>query len=154
MTCANIAGLGYRNGLTIGALMLARLAWRLGHPPPRLPAGMARWQDHGARASHFLLYAAFIAQPVIGYLGSSFTAYPIRYFGVELPAWSPGSPPLKALFSALHLGFACVITVLVVVPIAAGIRHRLLSDGVFDRMWLRADRSRAARRSNPLTSPE
>jgi cytochrome b561 len=122
-------------GLTIGLLVLFRLAWRIGHPPPPLPASMPRWQARAARTSHFLLYAALIAQPLIGYLGSSFTPYPIKYFGVTLPPWGWDAPALKELCSAAHLGLACLITALVAIHIAAALKHLLVNrDGVFQRM--------------------
>jgi cytochrome b561 len=128
-------------GLTIGLIMLVRLAWRLGHPAPPLPQGTPRWEQRAARASHFLLYAALIAQPLAGYLGSSFSGYPIRYFGVALPRWGWDAPALKALFSAIHLGVACFITALVALHILAVLRHLARRDGVFARM-------------GSLTSPE
>jgi len=122
-------------GLTIGVLMLARLAWRLSHGAPPLPGFMPRWQAQAAKASHFLLYAALIAQPVVGYLGSSFTKYPIKYFGTTLPAWGWDAPPLKAIFSGVHFALACLITGLVALHIAAALRHLGRRDGVFERMW-------------------
>src|SRR5947207_1340519 len=122
-------------GLTIGLLVLFRLAWRIGHPPPPLPESMPRWQARAARASHFLLYAALIAQPLVGYLGSSFTPYPIKYFGLVLPYWGWDAPALKELCSAVHFGLACLISVLVAIHIAAALKHLLVNrDGVFQRM--------------------
>lgn len=128
-------------GLTIGLVMLARLAWRMTHRAPPLPQGTPRWELRAARASHFLLYGALIAQPLAGYLGSSFTTYPIRYFGLALPRWGWDAPAFKVLFATVHLGLACLITVLVALHIAAALRHVARRDGMFARMW-------------PLTSPE
>jgi len=122
-------------GLTIGLLMLFRLGWRIGHSPPPLPESTPRWQVRAARISHFLFYAALIVQPVVGYLGSSFTRYPIKYFGVTLPHWGWDAPALKDLCSAVHLGLACLITALVAIHIAAALKHLLVNrDGVFQRM--------------------
>lgn len=127
-------------GLTIGLLMLARLGWRLAHRPPALPAALPPWQARAARASHLLLYAALIAQPLVGYLGSSFTSYPVKYFGHALPAWAWDSPPLKALCSEVHFALACLITALVALHVAAALFHLAKGDGVFERMWPRAQR--------------
>jgi len=150
-------------GLTIGLLMLFRLGWRIGHSPPPLPESTPRWQVRAARISHFLFYAALIVQPVVGYLGSSFTRYPIKYFGVTLPHWGWDAPALKDLCSAVHLGLACLITALVAIHIAAALKHLLVNrDGVFQRMlphlilvvglffWLqRTLRPRPTRRPRP-----
>ena len=124
-------------GLTIAALMLARLAWRIAHPPPPLPDSLPRWQARAAATSHLLLYAALIAQPIVGYLGSSFTPYAIKYFGYTLPAWGWDAPALKALFSSVHFALACLITGLVALHVAAALRHLARRDGVFERMWPR-----------------
>ncbi len=125
-------------GLSIGVLMLLRLAWRLRHPAPPLPAAMPAWQRRAAAASHFLLYACLILQPVWGYLGSSFTRYPVKVFGVTLPHWGWDAPALKDLFSALHLGTASLLTFIVVLHVAAALKHLLLDrDQVFQRMWPR-----------------
>ena len=81
-------------GLLILALMLFRLGWRIGHPAPALPA-MPRWQATLANATHVTLYVALIAMPVSGYLGSVFSGYPVKFFGVTLPSWAPKSEPIK-----------------------------------------------------------
>jgi cytochrome b561 len=123
-------------GLTIGVLMLARLGWRLTHAAPPLPHSMPRWQRNAAHTSHFLLYACLILQPLWGYLGSTFTKYPIKYFGVTLPHWGWDSPALKDLFSALHLGTAWLLMAVLAVHIGAALKHLLVDrDGVFQRMW-------------------
>jgi cytochrome b561 len=134
-------------GLTIGLLMLARLGWRLVHRPPALPESLPRWQARAARASHALLYGALVAQPLAGYLGSSFTAYPIKYFGHTLPHWGWDSPPLKALCSEVHFALACGITALVALHVVAALAHLARGDGVFARMWPRAHRAERLLRS-------
>ena len=130
-------------GLSIGALMLLRLGWRARHGAPPLPASMPRWQRRAAGASHVLLYACLILQPIWGFLGSSFTPYPIKYFGVTLPHWGWDSPALKDLFSALHLGTAGLLMLVLALHVAAALKHLLVDgDEIFFRMWPR-------RRSRP-----
>lgn len=131
-------------GITIGVLMLARLAWRLAHRPPPFPASMPRWQALAARANHRALYACLIAQPIVGYLGSSFTKYPIKFFGYTLATPHLDSPALKDLCSAVHLGLAWLITLLVALHVAAALKHLFERDGVFDRMWPRFPAFQAA----------
>lgn len=121
-------------GLTILALMLARLAWRLAHRPPPFPPSLPRWRAIAARANHWALYALLIAQPLVGYLGSSFTRYPVRFFGLVLPRWGWDSPALKDLLSALHLGLAWLLAVLVAIHVAAALKHLADRDGIFERI--------------------
>ena len=127
-------------GITIGLLMLARLGWRLAHVPPPLPVSLPRWQARAARLSHVVLYTALIAQPLVGYLGSSFTRYPVKYFGLTLPHWGWDAPALKQLCSNVHFVLACLITALVALHSAAALKHLLARDGVFQRMWPRRAR--------------
>lgn len=131
-------------GLTIALLVLARLAWRLRHAPPPLPASVPRWQARAAGASHFLLYAALLLQPLAGYLGSTFSGYPIKYFGVTLPNWGWDAPLLKDVLSQVHFALAWLITLLVLVHIAAAIAHLVKRDGVFQRMLPRSPSAPAA----------
>jgi len=74
-------------GLALLALMLIRLAWRLGHRPPALPA-MPAWQAGLAQTTHVLLYVVLSLQPLSGYLGSEWSGYPVKFFGATLPAWA------------------------------------------------------------------
>jgi len=54
------------SGVTILALTLVRIGWRLTHkPPPYLP--MATWEKRLADVVHFLLYCAMLAAPLTGW---------------------------------------------------------------------------------------
>ena len=55
-------------GLTVLMLSLARLAWRLTHRPPPLPAEMPRWEKFGAQAAHWVLYGLMIGIPLTGWV--------------------------------------------------------------------------------------
>jgi cytochrome b561 len=71
-------------GLTILALTLARLLWRLANPVPPLPAGMRPWERVSARAVHVLFYVLMIAIPLFGWatVSSAPLAVPTMWFGV------------------------------------------------------------------------
>lgn len=126
-------------GLVVLALMLARIAWRLGHPPPPLPA-MPRWQARLAHATHLLLYAALVALPVTGYLGSMFSGYPVKFFGMTLPAWPGKSAELKEWMSAAHRGLAWTLATAFALHMAGVAKHTLVNhDRLLRRMsWKRA----------------
>ena len=47
-------------GMTILALSVMRLGWRLMHVPPPLPASMPIWEQRLARISHAVLYLSLI----------------------------------------------------------------------------------------------
>jgi cytochrome b561 len=123
-------------GLLIAALMLARIAWRLGHPAPPL-GPMPRWQSRLAHATHFMLYAVLVALPVTGYLGSAYSGYPVKFFGTTLPAWAAKSVELKDWMSSAHLVLAWILAIAFALHMAGVAKHTLIArDGLLRRMRL------------------
>ena len=120
-------------GLVLLALALLRLGWRLAHRPPALPP-MPRWQHVAARANHAILYAMMIAMPLAGYLGSVFSGYPIKWFGLALPAWGWDDPVLKEWMSSVHLATSWVLAACTCLHVAGTAKHALAGDRVFARM--------------------
>jgi cytochrome b561 len=55
-------------GLTVLALSLVRLGWRLLNPPPPLPEHMPGWERFAAKATHWAFYALMIGIPLSGWL--------------------------------------------------------------------------------------
>src|SRR5215469_1217000 len=55
-------------GLTVLALSVLRLGWRLINPIPPMPAGMSPALVVAARASHALLYVFIIVVPLAGWV--------------------------------------------------------------------------------------
>jgi cytochrome b561 len=120
-------------GLCLLGLMLFRLGWRIAHRPPPLPP-MPAWQARLAELTHRTLYAALIVQPVSGYLGSVWSGYPVKWFGITLPAWGVANPALKDAMSDVHLVTSCVLLALVVLHIAGALYHAVRGDGLIARM--------------------
>ena len=128
-------------GITLALLILIRLLWRFAHRAPALPSTMPAWERLAAKANHALLYICMIVMPVSGYLGSSFTKYPILYWGIKLPQWGWDSPELKDLCSQVHFVTVIIFIALIVIHIAAAAKHWLIDrDGVAQRMWFSRDR--------------
>jgi cytochrome b561 len=120
-------------GLVVLALMLIRLGWRIAHRPPALPP-MLKWQAFLAKANHVLLYTMVIAMPLSGYLGSVFSGYPIKWFGVTLPAWGWADPTIKDWMSVVHLTTSWILLVSLCLHITGTIKHTLAGDRVMTRM--------------------
>lgn len=124
-------------GMSILLLMVIRLAWRATHAPPALPQ-MPAWQVHAARIHHWLLYTCLFVQPVSGYLGSAFSGYPVRYFGVLLPTWVAKNEAIKDLLSTVHLVNSCLLVAAISIHVLAALKHHIVDgNGLLRRMWVR-----------------
>ncbi|MDE2080691.1 MAG: cytochrome b [Burkholderiales bacterium] len=122
-------------GITILALSLLRLLWRLTHrPPPELPA--PHWQQQAARATHGLMYALCFAVPLAGWGYSSAAGFPVVLFGVlPLPDFVAPDRALAATLKSLHGTLAWTLAVVVLLHVAAAFKHHLVDrDGLLLRM--------------------
>ena len=128
-------------GLVIFALMLLRLGWRITHRAPTLRY-LPAWQQALARAIHLTLYAALLAMPIAGYLGSAFSGYPVKWFGVTLPAWGWNDPALKDLMSTIHLTVGWIIAGAFTLHTMGALKHMLEATGYPRTMGLPTARSR------------
>lgn len=124
-------------GITILALSLFRLYWRLTHKAPALPASMVAWQQSLAHGLHRLFYFMMIAVPLSGWIMVSAGEYPLQYFGLfDIPKW----PVHKGSFIAevTHEGHEIMgllfIPLLVLHIGAAYYHHFSLKDDVMRRM--------------------
>ncbi len=126
--------------MTILALSLLRLVWRITHRPPALPLAMERampvWQKAAHHATHHLLYVLFFAVPLIGWAYSSAAGFPIVFLGVwQLPDFVPVSKELAEAIKPWHELSAYAMAGLVVVHVAAALKHQLIDrDGLLQRM--------------------
>jgi len=101
------------------------------------------WQARLAKTTHAALYAALIVMPVAGYLGSVWSGYPVKWFGITLPAWGTAVPALKEAISVVHVSTSWALLALVGLHVAGVVHHALRADGIAMRMTL------ARRRPSP-----
>ena len=123
-------------GITLAAVVVLRLLWRKTHRPPALPGDLPPWQRFAAAFSHAGLYACMLVLPLSGYLGSSFSGYPVKLFGVPLWSWSGAWPAGKNLASAVHETAAWTLAALLAFHVGGALWHALRRDGILRRMWI------------------
>lgn len=128
-------------GITVLALVLIRLVWRLTHrPPPAVP--MPRWQLRTAQATHYLLYALMIATPVCGWLYSSASGYPVVYLKLwQLPDLVHKNRDLAKVLVEIHGFLGWSIFWVVLLHMAAALKHHFIDrDDTLRRMlaWRRS----------------
>ena len=131
-------------GLTILALAVLRLGWRLYAGTPLPVAGIPGWQRAAARLSHGLLYTLLLAIPLSGWLFNSAAGFPLQWFGLfNLPSIAATDPGLRELAAAAHAWLFWLLVAVALVHAAAAFHHHLFTgDATLARMlprgWLRA----------------
>ena len=132
---ANAVPLHKSIGLTVLALSLARLAWRLVHPAPALPASMGGWRRRAALATHFLFYVLIITLPLTGWLRTSAGKYPLTWFGLTDVPKFPVARETSAVAATAHELMAWAMLALLILHVAAALHHHFrLRDGILLRM--------------------
>jgi cytochrome b561 len=134
---AGVINLHKSFGIALGVLVVVRIVWRLGHAPPPWPASMSPRRQRAADMGHIALYACMLVAPLAGYLGSNFSKYGVRFFGVTLAPWGPDWPAAYAFFVGVHDASTYLLLALIVGHVAMALKHALIEhDGIFARIAL------------------
>ncbi|AWN40587.1 cytochrome b [Methylobacterium durans] len=121
-------------GLTILAIVIARIVWRMIHPAPPHPATPAALTILG-RLNHGLLYAIFLVMPVSGYLLSALAGRDTPYFWLFTVPGLAKDEALQPIFKQVHLVGQWAVYALVVLHVLATAWHvAIRRDGLHERM--------------------
>lgn len=122
-------------GITVLLLSLARLAWRLTHPPPPQPADLAAWERRLATAVHWAFYGVMILMPLTGWIivSTSRIELPTLLYGVVPWPHIPGlseltGPAREAWHEAAEAGHDLIIKGaygLIALHVAGALKHQL-----------------------------
>jgi cytochrome b561 len=123
-------------GLTILAVMIARVLWRWRHPAPVLPPTLTRLEVALAHLSHFGLYLVFIGMPLAGYVNAAAQGHAVSLFGtVSIPPLLPIDQRVAQAAIAVHLVGQYLVYLLVAAHVGAALFHGIVKrDGVLERM--------------------
>jgi cytochrome b561 len=137
-------------GLTVLVLSVLRVAWRLAHRAPPLPASLPVWQNRAARLVQGGLYALMVLVPLAGWTyvstqwrGDAPLTVPTLWFGLfEVPhlfdaaAVDAGErAAIAARNFTAHVWLAWGLLALLLAHAGAALKHRFVNrDGVFESM--------------------
>jgi cytochrome b561 len=130
-------------GLLVLALAVTRLAWRLMHKAPPLPATMSGAEVLLTKAVHVAFYVLIIGIPLAGWLIISTSESPSFFFNnqaMQIPEIWGNSEPLHETMEEVHEYGAWTIMILMVLHIAAALKHHFVDrDDVLTRMapWVK-----------------
>lgn len=134
-------------GLTILILVATRIAVRLTHSPPPLPAGMPMAERGLSGAVHLAFYVLMLAIPLTGWALVSLGSHPIAFWGLPWPHLPGvgvvmGNPAPKASRQILkHIHVYILIWIFVLnwaLHVAGALKHQFDGRPVLWRMaWLR-----------------
>ncbi|TQV83177.1 cytochrome b [Denitrobaculum tricleocarpae] len=117
---------------SIGVLALGfglwRVLWRVVRGFPAAVAGMPAWQERASKVAHWALLASVLLMPLSGVVASLFRGRPVEVFGwFTIPAQAEVTW-LASLGSGIHQFAGYALVALVVIHIAAALKHH-----VYDR---------------------
>jgi len=130
-------------GITILLAAFVRLAWRLTHRPPPLPAHMTTNERSAAEGGHALLYILLFGLPLTGWalVSASVRNVPTLLYGhihwPHLPFLSslPNKAPVEAVLEQAHRYGAWFLITVVLGHAGAALRHHFVQrDEVLRRM--------------------
>lgn len=123
-------------GVTVFALAVIRLLWRLTHRAPPLPDTTTAFQKAAAHAVHGLLYLLMLAIPISGYFYSSSAGIQVVYLGiVPLPTIIGPDKVLKAALRTTHIWLNYTLLAFFALHVLAALKHHFIErDGILGRM--------------------
>lgn len=141
-TKIQVYGLHKSIGLTVLALTVLRLLWRLYAGVPQPVPGTPRWQAWASSATHGALYVVLLAMPVSGWLYNSASGFPLKWFGLfALPRLSGYDADVKAFALGAHETLFLALLALAGLHALAALKHHYF------------DRDRTLVRMLPLMKP-
>lgn len=124
-------------GVTILALIIVRVLWRITHRPPAMLSSYKAWERKLATGTHHLLYLLMIALPVSGLIMAVSSKYGVKWFGIDFIGGLDNTP-LREAFKEVHEIIGVVILLVLILHILGALKHKFIDkDTTMDRMSLK-----------------
>jgi cytochrome b561 len=123
MTKLSVFAIHKSIGLTVLALLVLRMSWRLlDHRPRDEP--MPRWQRFAAHATHGVLYLLMLAIPLSGWIYNSAHGYPLQWFKqFNLPALVGKNDALSDFAGDAHEFLYWTLLVVLIAHVGGALVH-------------------------------
>lgn len=132
----NVIPLHKSMGLLILLLSVGRIVWRFTWKTPPYRPALKSGELMLAKVVHVTFYALILLMPLTGWIFSSAGKYGAAFFGIPVSLPITKANPIAGLSAEVHEIFGYAMAALVVLHIAAALRHHyMLKDGVLRRMW-------------------
>lgn len=124
-------------GLTVLALILVRILWRLTHTPPAPLSSYKAIEKKVATATHHSLYLLMLAVPVTGLIMAINSKYGVKWFGIDVIA-GLDNKPVRDFFECTHEFVGIVLLVLIGIHLLGALKHKFIDkDDTMSRMSLK-----------------
>lgn len=123
-------------GILILELAIIRIFWIFYKPAPALPESVSARDIKLAKIAQHSLYLLMLLVPVAGYLMVDSKGVDVSFFNFySLPSVLDKNHEVHEFFEDTHVILAWTMAAIAGLHIAGGIRHLILKNGVFERMW-------------------
>ena len=125
-------------GITLLALIVVRLFWRITHRPPALLDTLTATEKKIATGGHHLLYLLMFALPITGLvmaINSKFE-YGVKWFGISLMN-GLDNKAIRESFVDVHEVVGIIMLVVIGIHVLGALKHKFIDkDGTMSRMSL------------------
>lgn len=121
-------------GVTIFALILTRIFWRITHKPPAILTTYKAWESKLATVAHRLLYALMFILPLSGAIMAVYSKYGIKWFGMNFIKGLDNNP-MRLIFKNVHEIIGLILVTIIVIHILGALKHKFIDkDETLNRM--------------------
>jgi cytochrome b561 len=124
-------------GLTVLALIVLRILWRITHTPPAALSSYKAIEKKVATATHHSLYLLMLAVPVTGLIMAINSKYGVKWFGIDVIA-GLDNKPVRDFFECTHEFVGIVLLVLIGIHLLGALKHKFIDkDDTMSRISLK-----------------
>jgi cytochrome b561 len=123
-------------GITVLLLTILRILLRRRSPAPPYDPPLGGLERMVGTGLQWLLNLLLIGLPIGGWIATAASGYPVQFFGITLPGLIGENKELGEMLFGYHGIGGLVLAFLVLIHVAAGLKHWRLKDGVMTRISL------------------